>query len=431
MKKVLVISYYWPPSGGSGVQRWVKMCKYLPSFGWTPVVYTPDNPAVTSTDESLLSDISADLEVLRRPIIEPGQFARKTTAAQVTPINSERRSLKQRIAMWIRGNLFIPDPRVVWVRGSVSYLRKWMKCHPVDAIITTGPPHSMHLIGRSLAAKTGVPWIADFRDPWTKMFYFKHLSLSKCSQRVHARLEASVLDAADRIVAVSPLVQEDFRQMTTTGVELITNGFDEQDFAVYPENAGLGDKFTLLHAGLFASDGNPLALWDALKELIGTDPEFASRFRLILCGKTDTKVLNSIIDAGLEDYLENLEYLPHDKVVEQMKNTSVLMLPLRREPEYRATLPGKLFEYLASRRPVLGIGQTDGAMAAVLHSTGAGCTFEWEEKDKMKDWLKDAFKKYLAGELVSNDADLNAYSRRPLAGKYASLLDRVVDEHRK
>jgi len=289
----------------------------------------------------------------------------------------------------------------------------------------------MHLIGRALAAKTGVPWIADFRDPWTRMFYFKHLSLSEHSQRAHARMEASVLDAASRVVAVSPLVQEDFRQMTSTEVELITNGFDAEDFAKYPENAGQGGKFTLLHAGLFASDGNPLTLWDALKEIVESDPEFADRFSLTLCGKTDTKVLDSICAAGLDDFLDNLDYLPHNEVVEQMKNASVLMLPLRREPEYRATLPGKLFEYLASRRPVLGIGQTDGAMASILKTTGAGCTFDWEEKDKIKDWIKDAFRKYLLGELVSNDADLSAYSREPLAGKYASLLESVVGEHRK
>jgi len=431
MKKVLVISYYWPPSGGSGVQRWVKMCKYLPCFGWTPVVYTPLNPAVTSTDTSLLEDISPDLEVIRRPIVEPGQFARKTTSAQVTPINSEHKSFRQRVAMWIRGNCFIPDPRIVWVEPSVAYLRRWLRDNPVDAIVTTGPPHSMHLIGRALSSRTGIPWIADFRDPWTKMFYFKHLSLSERSRLRHANMEASVLESADAVVAVSPLVRDDFLTMTSTRVELITNGYDSDDFALYPENAGQTDKFILLHAGLFASDGNPIALWEALHELVETDPEFASRFSLTLCGKTDTKILESIFANDLGDYLDNKEYLPHNEVVEQMKNASVLLLPLRREPEYKATLPGKLFEYLASRRPVVGIGQKDGAMAAILSQTGAGCTFDWEEKEQIKDYIKENFQKYLSGVLTSNDADLDAYSRKPLAGRYAALLDQISSERRK
>lgn len=429
MKKVLIISYYWPPSGGSGVQRWVKMCKYLPQFGWTPVVYTPDGAAVTSTDTSLLQDISPDLEVIRRPILEPGQFTRKSVAKQVTPINSGEKSLGQRLALWIRGNVFIPDPRVVWVEGSVLFLRKWLKENPVDAIVTTGPPHSMHLIGRNLASRLDIPWIADFRDPWTRMFYFKYLRLTRHSRRRHINMEASVLEAADRIVAVSPLVQEEFRAMTSTEVELITNGFDEDDFALYPENAGQGDKFILLHAGLFASGGNPLALWEALHETVETDPEFARRLSLRLCGKTDTEIIESIFAFGLEDYLDNMGYLPHNEVVEQMKNASVLMLPLRREPEYRATLPGKLFEYLAARRPILGIGPRDGAMASVIRASSAGCTFDWEEKEQIKEWIADAFKKYLAGELSSNRADLSAYSRKPLAGRYAALLDEVKSEH--
>ena len=446
MKKVLVISYYWPPSGGSGVQRWVKMCKYLPSLGWLPVVYTPENPALTSTDTSLEADVPSEVEVLRRPILEPGQFARKSTNAQVTPINSQKKTLKQRIAMWIRGNCFIPDPRVLWVRPSVSFLKEYLKGHPVDAIVSTGPPHSMHLIAKKVAAATGIPWVADFRDPWTKMFYFKHLSLTALSERRHAALEKSVLDSATRVVAVSPLVRKDFQGMTQTPVELITNGFDADDFpvsagadatgrtGVKPDTAQSSSiaepgRFTLLHAGLFASDGNPESLWEALGLMVKENKDFADNFRLVLCGKTDKEILDSIDGNGLSDNAENLGYLEHTKVVKQMQAASILLLPLRKEPEYKATLPGKLFEYLAARRPILGIGQKDGAMASILSEAKAGETFDWEEQQQMRLFLEEQYKRFKAGETTNCIGDIEKYSRRAVAASYARLLDSICSKN--
>lgn len=424
MKRVLVISYYWPPSGGSGVQRWVKMCKYLPSFGWQPVVYTPENPAVTSKDASLADDIPADVEVLRRPILEPGQFASRTTSAQVTPINAQKKTFKQKLMMWVRGNMFIPDPRVLWVRPSVRFLKEYVKGHPVDAIVSTGPPHSMHLIARRLSASTGLPWIADFRDPWTRMFYFKHLNLNAFSRRCHEKTEKAVLDDASLVVAVSPLVQQDFKAMTATKVELVTNGYDKDDFA---GSVARSEEFTIVHAGLFAADGNPVEFWEVLSELCASDTAFRQHLRIQLCGKTDAAVLDSIKAAGLQDCTIDRGYVGHAEAVEAMRSAQVLLLPLRREPEYKATLPGKLFEYLASRRPVVGIGQPDGAMAAILSSSGAGECFEWNQKEQMKVYVKKLYSAYLSGKLEDNPANLEMYSRDALAERYAALLDSLTN----
>lgn len=429
MKRVLVIAYYWPPSGGSGVQRWVKMCKYLSSFGWQSVVYTPSNPALTSRDETLEKDVPAEVEIIRRPILEPGQFAKKATGAQVTPINGQKKSLKQRIAMWIRGNMFIPDPRVLWVLPSIRYLVKYLKEHPVDAIISTGPPHSMHLIAKGVARRCSIPWVADFRDPWTKMFYFKHLALTPWAELRHVKMELSVLDEATTVVAVSPLVQTDFRQVTKTPVELITNGYDADDFPQGPRPDFESEHFSLLHAGLFAADGNPVEFWNALGELCRENADFARDFRLVLCGKTDAAVVDAASKAGLGGHMTDLGYLNHGDVVQQMMSAAMLMLPLRREPEYRATLPGKLFEYLASRRPVLGIGQKDGAMASILREAGAGETFEWDEASAMKAWVLERYLLWRDGRLDDNAADLSAYSRSALAAAYAALLDRITEKN--
>lgn len=429
-KRALIISYYWPPTGGSGVQRWVKFSRYLPDEGWQPVVYTPLNPEQITIDESLAAEIPAEVEVLRRRILEPYGIYRALTGkkgsaqkGEVNPINSQKKSLRQKISMLIRGNFFIPDPRCWWVRPSVRYLKKYLKEHPVDVIISTGPPHSMHLIARKVALATGTPWIADFRDPWTKMFYFKHLGLGRYAAWKHHRLEQMVLDDASVVVAVSPFVQKDFQAMTTTPVELITNGFDEADYLVRP---GLDDRFNVTHTGLFASDGIPQTLWQVLADKAEGDAEFSQALRIRLVGKTDREVIESIHMAGLSDFLDDLGYQPHRVAVEEQMKASLLMLPLRKEPEYRAVLPGKLFEYLAARRPMLGIGQKDGAMAGIIAETGAGTTCEWDDYAGIKAVVDQAWEAFRHGTDNFNGSDIDRYSRRATAAQMAALMERTA-----
>ena len=437
MKRVLIISYYWPPTGGSGVQRWVKFAKYLPSEGWQPVIYTPENPEQLATDASLEAEIPAEAEIIKTHIIEPYElykkFLRKSghskEAVEVNPVNAQNKSFLQKVAMWVRGNLFLPDPRCLWIRPSVSYLKKYLKDHPVDLIVSTGPPQSMHIIGMKLARQTGLPWIADFRDPWTRIFYFKHLSMTRTTERWHKKMEKKVLDAASAVVAVSPLVQQEFQEMTQTPVELITNGFDECDFAgaACTEAAGGKDKdFIITHTGLFAADGNPSVLWETLREKCIKDPVFKDRLKIKLIGKTDRQITESIEAAGLGENLTDMGYQPHDKAVEEQRRASLLILPLRKEPEYKAVLPGKLYEYLASWRPVLGIGQPDGAMSMILNTTKTGVVFNWEDKASVSRFIDLCWKNHLEGRLVVDDADISQFTRRNLTRRMAELFERLT-----
>ena len=415
-KRLLIITYYWPPTGGSGVQRWVKFSKYLPQFGWQPVIYTPENPEQLARDESLLADIPACAEVIKTHITEPYAVYRRLTGGkpgeEVNPVNAQKKSWKKRLSLWIRGNCFIPDPRIGWVRPSVRYLKEYLREHPVDAVVTTGPPQSMHLIGRGLKRALGVRWIADFRDPWTEMFYYKHLGLTAASDRRQHRLEQSVLDEADAVISVTPLVQKDFQAKTRTPVVLITNGFDEDDF---PELSAPDReiKFRLVHTGLFAADGNPLNLWDALARRCAADPAFRARLEIRLAGKVDAAVTDAIRARGLGDNLVELGYLPHDETVREQRAADILLLPLRQEPEYAKVLPGKIFEYLAARRPVLGIGQEDGAAAAVLRDAGAGEMFDWDKSDELLAFL-DAEHPQTTG--------IEKYTRRALTAQLIQIL---------
>ncbi len=442
MKRVLIITYYWPPSGGSGVQRWVKFSKYLPSEGWQPVIYTPSNPEYTSVDRTLEAEIPSEAEIIRRPISEPyGIYRRlmgkdsstdmKTLTAgaaggSVTPISSGKKTFKQRLSLWIRGNLFVPDPRVWWVRPSVAFLKKYLKEHPVDVIVTTGPPHSMHLIGEKLSRATGLPWIPDFRDPWTKMYYLKYLPLTSPVRKRLLKMEQSVLDNASTVLAVTPLVQDDFRRRTSTPVAMITNGYDEDDFVGPVESDGL---FNIVHTGLFAEDGNPLTLWKVLGKKVAENPEFKEKMRLRLVGKVDGAVMEAIEAEGLKDNVVNLGYKAHEVAVREQRAASLLILPLRNDPDYKPILPGKLFEYLAARRPILGIGQEDGAMARLLDEIAlpGRIVSNWDNEERTRSFIDSVWSDYLEkGDTLLPPDGIDRFSRRSLTKELSHLLESQV-----
>ena len=443
MKRVLVVTYYWPPSGGSGVQRWVKFAKYLPQEGWQPVIYTPENPEYTAIDHTLEAEIPHTVEIIRRPITEPYNLYRKlmgkgastdmktltagASGGAVTEISSGKKSFKQRLSLWIRGNLFVPDPRVGWVKPSVRFLKKYLAEHPVDVIVTTGPPHSMHLIGQRLHKELGIPWIPDFRDPWSRMYYLKHLPMSARTWRRLRAMEQSVLDDCSTVLAVTPLVQEEFQAQTKTPVAMITNGYDGGDFEQAVEPDGF---FNVVHTGLFAADGNPLNLWKALGIKAWADADFKAALRLRLVGKVDSEVYAAIEEAGLKNNVVDLGYRDHLTAVREQLAATILVLPLRNDPEYRPILPGKLFEYLASRRPILGIGQEDGAMARVLADTGAGVTAGWDNLDAMREFIDKAWEQHKAGSVPAVSGDIARFSRRNLTRELAALLERVSHENK-
>ena len=429
MKRVLIITYYWPPSGGSGVQRWVKFAKYLPKEGWQPVIYTPENPEFTAIDRTLSAEIPPEAEVIKRPILEPYGVYKKllgkkgSEGGEVNPINGGKKNWKQKLSLFIRGNFFIPDPRVFWVRPSVRFLKRYLKEHPVDAIVTTGPPHSMHLIGLGLSKATGLPWLADFRDAWTNMFYYKYLELGKRADEKQHRLEKAVLDNATIVVSVSPYEQKDFQKITSNQVRLMTNGFDPADYRADSET---DEFFNITLTGLFASAGNPRVLWKVLSDKCVADKEFKSLLKIRLIGKTDADILQTIKDAGLGGNLYYPGYQPHEVAVQEQRNASFLLLCLRQEPEYASAVPGKIFEYLASRRPILGIGQTDSIMAKMIRDTSSGVAYDWDDEESIRKWVDFCWEEFRNGELKDNISDISRYDRRVITRQLAGYLDEMT-----
>lgn len=433
MRRVLIITYYWPPSGGSGVQRWLKMSKYLPENGWQPVIYTTEDAEYPVEDKSLEKDVAHETEVIRRPIVEPYRFYKRFLGLQKGEkvkagfINegATKSSWKESISLWIRGNFFIPDARRWWIKPSVKYLKNYLKEHPVDAIISTGPPHSMHLIARALHKKLNIPWVADFRDPWTDVFYFDSLKLSKCSIRKHKKLENQVITQADGVVAVSWHGADDMKKLGAKNVEVVTNGYDEecgQKTSQVIDNK----QFTVSYTGVLLPNES-FVIWDAFKELCDENVDFAKALKINLIGHIDTSVKKYISDKGLNEKVSNIEYMQHSQVIEYQCKSDLLLLLIPRAKKAECILTGKLFEYLAAGRPILSIGPTEGDAAKVLSETCCGATADYDDKARMKEIILDYFNKRIDNQLIiGNREEVAKYSRRNLTKDYVSLLNGIT-----
>lgn len=426
MKKVLICAYYWPPAGGPGVQRWLKFATYLRDYGIEPVVYVPENAAYPLMDANLLSEVPEDITVVKKPILEPAHILSRFAPRQARTMSSgiipkpEKQSLLAKLLLYIRGNMFIPDARVLWVKPSVRFLRKYMKAHDITTVITTGPPHSVHLIGYELQ-KQGLSWIADFRDPWTTIGYHKELKLSAPSARKHIQMEKSVLRSADHIIVTSRTTGVEFKRLTDKPITVITNGYDYRP-AVLPQR---DEKFTVSHIGSLLSQRNPQILWEVLSDMVDEVPMFADCFELHLAGAVSQEVVDAISSHKLDAYCRLHGYLPHDKALELQLKSQVLLLIEINAPETRCIIPGKLFEYLVSGRPILAIGPEGSDFGPIVEETATGVFVNYSEKQKIRDVLAKWFHAYLHHELSVTPQHADKYSRKHLTGELAAVIRNV------
>ncbi|MDC9723218.1 MAG: glycosyltransferase family 4 protein [Urechidicola sp.] len=415
--KVLIITYYWPPAGGSGVQRWLKFVKYLLDFDIEPVVYCPDSPNYEVVDDSLIDEIPEGVTILKHSIFEPNSFLKKKKVA--TARVSSNPSLIQKMMQYIRGNYFIPDARKYWIKPSVKFLSEYLKNNKVDAIISTGPPHSLHLIGMQLKQKTGIKWIADFRDPMANLFYNDALLLTEKSKQKIARLEREILQNADKVITVSNHIHQEF-QKVRSDIEVITNGFDDE--LANDQNTQLDKKFSVSHIGLLPTQSNSTILWKVLQELINENAGFANDFQLNLVGNVSDKVVESITEYGLQDSVQFTDYVPHSKAIELQKKSQVLLLLIPNVDGAKGIVTGKIFEYLTSKRPTLAIAPTDGDVASIIKSTNTGVAINFDDAIQLKSTILDFYKKYQEDTLKVYGIGIQQYHRKNLTEKLAQII---------
>jgi len=401
------------------VQRWLKFVKYLPDFGYEPHVYIPENPTYPIVDEKLIQEVSEKAIIIKQKIKEPYRWASFLSKKNTLKISSgiipskKKQSLVEKALLWIRGNFFIPDARVLWVKPSVIFLKDYIQKHQIDTVITTGPPHSLHLIGLELKKQASIKWIADFRDPWTTIGYHKELMLIENSEKKHKDLEKNVLISADKIIVTSPTTKYEFTKLTSKPIEVITNGYDVEKVV----QSTLDETFTLAHIGSFLSDRNPIILWEALQELISEEQGFAEDFRLKLIGKVSQEVLDTISKFSLTTFVDNLGYLSHEEAILHQRTSQVLLLIEIDSEATRCIIPGKLFEYIVSERPIIAIGPKASDFEGILKETNTGEFFTYDEKKRLKEIILAHYQLYKQNNLKVYPVGLQYYSRKSLTEK--------------
>ena len=424
-KKALIITYYWPPAGGPGVQRWLKFVKYLPDYNIHPVVYIPENPSYPLLDYSLLDEIPENVTILKQPIKEPYKFAEflskkssQTISSGVIP-KKRKQSFVQRLMLYVRGNYFIPDARMAWVKPSVSYLSEYIQKEQIKTVITTGPPHSLHLIGLKLKTDMDIQWIADFRDPWTTIGYHNKLKLSERASTKHEEMEKQVLNAADHIIVTSEATKKEFEPKSTKPISVITNGYDYQQLPKVSKDV----KFSLAHIGSLLSERSPKILWKVLGQLIEEHDNFKNEFMLRLIGVVSTDVLNDIQQFIPQENVEIIGYVNHKEALKHQRQAQMLLLIEIDSEDTKAIIPGKLFEYMVAETPIISVGPRGSDVEQIIISTNTGRYFYYDAEDELKNHLLSRFNDFKNSALTSFPIGLQQYSRKALTEKLSELIE--------
>ena len=415
--KVLILTYYWPPAGGSGVQRWLKFVKYLQEFGIEPIVYTVDNTNYPKEDVSLLEEVPKGITVLKQPIWEPTDVLFwKQKKQQKKDISN---STNSGFLSFIRGNFFVPDPKVFWVKPSVKYLEKFLKTTKVDLLISTGPPHSMHLIADKLHQKTNIKWLADFRDPWSNLYYNKDFKQLNFVIHKNKKLETKILKNADCVLTVSNSLKEEFVKQAKR-VEVITNGFDSE--VLLSNITELDEKFTISYIGLLPKQSNPTLFFNVLNKLCTQNTAFKNDLQINFIGDISEKVK---IEIELNDLVENTNfvgYVSHQKAIAYQKKAQVLLLLIPDVKNNKGILTGKVFEYLMAKRPILAMGPEEGELSTILKETNAGVVINFDAEEKLEFQIRALYQKFKEGKLIVNATNIQKYHRKELTKNLAFLL---------
>jgi hypothetical protein len=411
-RKVLIISYYWPPSGGISVLRCLRFAKYLAEFGMRPIVYTAYNPCYVSEDSFNFKDIPLGIDVIKYPIFEPYYFfnfiSGRTNNKLNNPVYIRDRKLNfiDKLSIWMRGNVFIPDAKVFWVLPSIIFLVNFFrKKEKLEAIISDGPPHTNNVIGSILAKRFKTNHIVDFQDPWTQVDYMNMMFVSKISMRLHSYLESYVIGNASAVCTVSKSWKNDLEELGAKNVEVVYYGYEESDFGNLESK--IDSNFSIVHAGLLGYDRLPLVFLKALRDLCELDCDFANSLQLIFIGKIDIEVKEFVIRNNLLDNFIHIDNLNRDKVLERISKSHLLLLLLNKASNVKGRIPGKLFEYLRVKRPILSLGKRGTDVEEIINYTHSGYYCDYDDYNAIKEVLIERFRMYrkINSSFIGNNID--------------------------
>jgi len=423
MKKILIITYYWPPSGGAGVQRWLKFVKYLPEFGWEPVILTvdPRYASYPQRDESLAAEIEPNCKVYTTKSFELYNLYKWISGKKEVPYggfaNESKEGLFQKVSKFLRGNFLLPDPRRGWNKYALKKAAELIMQFNIETVVTTSPPHSTQLIGLSLKRQFNIRWIADLRDPWTDIYYYNQFKHTTLARNIDLRYERQVVENADLVVTVSEDVKLIFAGKSTLDIAaktvVIPNGFDDDDFNI--KQVPVETKKVITYTGTI-SEAYPVDCF--LEALCGLDEELKSQILIRFVGKVPPSVVQKFRNTQLE--IELVGYVDHPKSIEYLLRSNLLLLIIPDVKNNNGILTGKFFEYLAAQKPILAIGPKEGDLAKIIQDTHCGELFDYQDSEGMLLFL-EANLNHTA--IISNGEKAGEYSRKQLTRKIAQLLN--------
>ena len=424
MKKVLIITYYWPPSGGAGVQRWLKFAKYLPEYGWQPVILTVD-PLYASypqRDESLTAEIDPKCMVYTTKSFELYNVYKLISGKKEVPYggfaNESKEGVLQKASKFLRGNFLLPDPRKGWNKYALKKASELIRQFNIDTVVTTSPPHSTQLIGLKLKQKFNIQWVADLRDPWTDIYYYNQFKHTALARAIDLQYERKVVENADLIVTVSEDVKRIFAGKSSLPIAsktvVIPNGFDEDDFQL--KHVPVEPKKVITYSGTI-SEAYPVDCF--LEALCSLEEELKSQILIRFVGKVPLSVVQKFRDTHLE--IELVGYVDHPKSIEYLFRSDLLLLIIPEVKNNHGILTGKFFEYLASQKPILAIGPTEGDLAKIIVETNCGQLFDYQDSDGMSRFILASLNNTVSAPSVRQTA--SQYSRKELTRKIAQLLN--------
>ncbi len=441
MRRVLMILYYFPPSGGPGVQRGLKFVRYLPEFGWEPIVLTVgENADFMVRDETLCREIPPGLRVVRTRCPEFYGLYRTVTqqsgaSLDVTSQSHGEQRPVRRMLRWLRGAIFVPDGRMAWTPFAVSAGVRLLRESRCQVIFSSGPPFTCHAIGRALHRRSRLPWVADYRDPWTTATFYP--ARPAFARKLDLRLEAACIRAAACNIAVGDGMVAELRRrypdLPPERFRVIPNGYDPADFAHIPYQAP--DTFRITHAGSLFRGRAPELFLQAIEELMGDEPGFAASVRLCFAGRIDGEVERRLTGSPLGPICELPGYLPHRQSIELLRRSRLLLLAVGTDAQSQSMVTGKLFEYLAAEVPILALAPQAGDAARLLARSGAGWVFAPDDGVGIREHLRGLWRAYRAAQAVGtdcahplqfgltrNEEEIASYSRRELTRRLADSL---------
>ena len=422
-KKVLIISYYWPPAGGPGVQRWMKFVKYLPEYNIKPILYIPENPNYPIYDYSLNDEVTEKLEIIKNPITEISNIISNSKSLNLIRSgnipNPKEQSLFQRLLFFIRGNLFIPDMKILWKNKSIDFIENYLSKTKIDVVITTGPPHSLHLIGYELKKRLNIKWISDFRDPWVNLNYLNRFHLLPSVKRRHKKLRDKVLINSNSVIVTSEKLKKLYKEIAPN-IFKITNGYDYEYSTV-----NIDSKFSISHIGSLYPERNPKYLWDIIDEICINNEEFRSNLQINFIGNTSEKIIKYLSNKTFKSCVKFFDYVDYKRAIEFMCSSQILLMVEVNDNDSSYAIPGKLFDYLNSKRPIIAIGPDRSEVNQILYDTNAGKFFNYNESINLKLHIENLYNQYEMGSISYDAKNISIYKRKNLTEELSKIINKV------